>query len=261
MATILLVGVAHADVMTVDGWYNPDEGYTQGQWIDFVLDGSGEVIREGQLWWHEDVAGDVYVAFIEPRLVCNNTYGKNTVDWGTEKHTFKQLKDSDAAQFVFSNSNGEIVLDITLDYLYEVAPGRYDSGINGKDALVSAGSKSWVLESASSLDYNFNVLGHVLTVDSPATYGNDSTTNPDAYTTVDPNYSDWVFHMMYEMKISAAAFGPSGFGEVTIGEAHNSPMAKSGQYVPDGKIPEPSTLALLAVGGLGLFLRRRRTGQ
>ncbi len=260
MATILLVGVAQADVMTVDGWYNPNEGYAEGQWIDFVLDGSGEVIHEGQLWWHEDASGDVYVAFIEPRLVCNNTYGANCVDWEpANNHTFDHLLQSDLAQFVFSDEDGNIVLDITLDYLYQTADG-YSSGIDGKDAAIALGQRSWVLDSATSLDYNFNVLGHVLTVDSPATLGTDSTINPNAYTTLDPSYSDWVFNMMYEMRISADAFGPSGFGGVTIGEVHNSPVSELGRYVPDGKVPEPSTLALLAVGGLGLFLRRRRTG-
>ena len=262
VAAIMLASFSFAAMMTVDGWYDPTEGYTYGQYIDFKLDGSGEIIRDSELWWHEDAAGDVYVAFFEPLRVCNNTYGANTVDWGTSTHDFKQLVGSDKAQFLFTNSNGDIVLDLTLDYLYETGKGTgvYDSGMGGKETAVGVGDASWVLDAATSLDYNLNDLGHYLTVDSPETVGDDSTTNPNAYDTVNPTYSDWVFEIMYEMKISSSAFGASGFSGVSIGGIHNSPST-DGQYIPNGPVPEPSTLVLFAIGGVGLIMRRRRNKE
>jgi len=147
-----------------------------------------------------------------------------------------------------------VVLDVTVDYISETSKGSgvYASlGVSGGDGEVNAGSASDVLEWGSSLDYNFNTLGHVLTDDSPAT---------DEDYAGNPLFPGWVFEVAYELRIAGSAFGGDGFGGVEIPIVHDSPnkIGKNKVYPDiDGAIPEPAALGVLVLGGVGMLRRRR----
>lgn len=246
----------------VDGRLDPSEGYFQGRSVNFAVEKVTTIVPGGELWVHEDVlTGDVTVLFTQPLTLVDNTYGDNAVGWGKgvapsgKNHNFKDLKGSDNAQFVFTDGAGDTVLDVIMDYISETSEdsGVFRSlGVTGGDGGVNAGSAASVLQWGTSLDYNFNALGLVLTEDSPAT---------DASYTENPLYQGWVFEVTYELRVSGSAFGPEGFGEVSISRVHDSPnkIGKNKVY-PDinGAIPELGTIGLLALGAIGVLVRRRR---
>ena len=254
---LLAISVQATAAPVIDGRFDPNEGYNLVGEISFAVEKTDIIVRDGELWTHQDPStGDLSVYFLQPVTLVDNTYGDNTIGWGRgvapsgKNHNFKDLIGSDKAQFVFADGQGNIVLDITTDYFSETAKesGIYDSmGVTGsRDGAVYIGSAADVLAWSSSLDYNFNVLGHVLTMDSPAT---------DLNYTENPGYQGWIFEVGYELRIAGSVFGSNGFGDVTIPIVHDSPNKIGGNKVYP--TPEPTTMLLLAAG-IPLFLKRRR---
>ena len=108
----------------------------------------------------------------------------------------------------------------------------------------------YLLAWGTSLDYNFNTLGHVLTQDSPAT---------DQHYTENPDFPGWVFDVVYEFKVDGALFAANGFGGLAVPVIHDSPnkIGKNKVYTQiDGVIPEPATIALLGFGSLACLRRK-----
>ena len=253
---VVLVAAEACGAPIVDGRFDSGEGYTSGIWLNFAVEDTDTIVSGGNLWLHQDPGtGDVFVAFMQPLTLVDNTYGAGSIGWGDDapsgkNHNFKDLTGSDKAQFQVTDHAGNTVLDVTLDYMSETSKGSgiYASlGVTGGDGNVEVGSADDVLEWGTSIDYNFNTLGFVLTEDSPAT--------DDAYTE-NPDFAGWVYDVIYEMRVSAGVFGDNGFGGVTIPIVHDSPN-KIGKNKVYPETPEPATLALLAFGG-GLMLIRRR---
>ena len=256
-----IAGIASATPI-VDGWLDPGEGYLQGWFVEFAVERTVGTVTGGQLWVYEDAGtGDVTALFSQPLTLVDNTYGENSIGWGKgvapsgKNHNFKDLLGSDKAQSVFTDGAGETVLDVTIDYISETSEGSgvYATlGVTGGDGDVDMGSASDVLAVGTSLDYNFNTLGHVLTEDSPAT---------DEDYTENPVYAGWVFEVVYEIRVKGDIFGEDGFGEVSIPIVHDSPnkIGKNKVYPdPGDPIPEPMTLGLLGLGAAGVLLRRHR---
>jgi len=257
---VVLVAAEACGAPIVDGRFDSGEGYTSGRWLNFAVERTDTIVSGGQLWLHQDLGtGDVFLAFTQPLILVDNTYGAGSIGWGDnapsgKNHNFKDLAGSDKAQFQFTDNAGNTVLDVTLDYMSETSKrsGTYASlGVTGGDGNVEVGSAADVLEWGTSLDYNFNTLGFVLTEDSPAT--------DDAYTE-NPDFAGWVYDVIYEMRVSAGVFGDNGFGDVTIPIVHDSPnkIGKNKVYPGGGgTLPEPATIALLVFGGLMLIRRRK----
>ncbi len=263
-ALVAIFTTRFASAIVVDGFFDPNEGYTQSQSIYFGNSMTGGLIPDpGRMYWHVDSAtGDVFAAFIMPRSINDNTYGTNAIGWpaskgGTPlvtggKHNFSDLVGSDKGQFDFYDGTGKKVLSFNLDYISATSksPSGYDSlGVTGGDGKMLTGSASYVMEWGTSLDYNFNVLGYVLTTNSPSAQpvldasGKIDYSQP--YINVDPNYAGWVFDLVYEVKVCGEVFGPAGFGSVNFPTAHNSPSKYGQNTIP--QIPEPATALIGAM--------------
>lgn len=185
----------------------------------------------GTLYWGVDAQGNVTVRYDQSRGINDNSYGTNIVQW-PRAHNFTDLVGSDKAQFVFRNAAGAIVLDFALDYLSTASgtsSGYKSLGATGGDGRMNAGQASWILWWDTSLAQNLNDTGYCvarncagggtnLLANSPPTVAPDSYALPAG-----SPYVAWNFTDAYYMRISAAAFGTSGFGSVMVGEVHDSP--------------------------------------
>jgi hypothetical protein len=248
--------------------------------LNFQLQNGSMVQDPGTLAWTTDAAGNVYVAFVQPLSINDNTYGTNAIGWGHQGHKFGDLTGSDKAQFNFTNGAGQTFI-YTLDYLSQTssAPSGYASlGVTGGDGSVARdnfssvphgttvhGASSDVLAFGTSLGYNLNHLGFSqFTTNSPAT---TATLNPDGSINYAHGYANptnapgWVYNVEYEVEIAASAFGPSGFAGVTVPAAHDSP-SKVGQSTipvcPTCVVPEAGTyIAGLFAIGIALASRRK----
>ena len=257
LAAILVTAEAFGSPI-MDGRFDPAEGYTSGQWLHLTVERSDAIVPDGQLWLHQNAGtGDVFVALTMPTVLVDNTYGDNSIGWGKDvapsgkNHNFKDLLGSDKAQFTFTDGAGNIVLDVVFDYMSEVSKGSgtYASlGVTGGDGEVQTGSAASVLNWGTSLDYNFNALGFVLTQDSPET-DDDYTENPD--------FPGWAWDVAYELQVAGSLFADNGFGGVDVPIVHISPN-KIGKNKVYTETPEPATIALLAFGAGVMMLRRRR---
>lgn len=260
-----------ASAVVVDGFFDPNEGYTNVTSLMFQLDNGTMVKDPGTLAWTTDSQGNVFIAFVQPLSINDNTYGANSIGWDSGKkggsHTFSNLTGSDKAVFNLTNGAGQS-FTYTLDYISQSssAPSGYASlGVTGGDGSVGGGKKGStgggsatdVLKWGSSLDYNLNKLGFKsFTVDSPAT---TASKNPDGSIDYSKGYANpasapgWVYNIEYELEISAAAFGPSGFAGVTVPFAHDSP-SKFGQNTII-VVPEATNylVGLAAIVFAGLF--------
>jgi len=262
---LLVISAQSIAAPVVDGRLDPSEGYSSGNWVSFTVERSDIIVTDGQLWTYEDAAtGDVSVYFRQPLTLVDNTYGDNAIGWGKntapsgKNHNFKDLKGSDKAEMSFTNAHGETVLEITMDYISETFKGSgvYGClGVIGGDGSVDFGPAAGVQAVGSSLAYNFNVLNHVLTEDSPLT---------DANYTENPAYPGWIFEVGYELRIAGETFGASGFGDVCVPVVHDSPnkIGKNKVFPEVGSpVPEPATMVLLAFALPTLLKRRRRQAR
>jgi hypothetical protein len=248
-------------VPVVDGCFDPGEGYNHGAFVILEVEGVGQHTDDGVLRLYQDpLTNDLYVNFIQPLTLIDNTYGKNSIGWGDDAlsgkhHNFKDLIGSDSARFTITNGADNIVFDFKFDYISTsyTAPSGYASlGVTGGDGDIYLGIPDQLLDWGTSLDYNFNVLGHVLIQDSPLT---------DENYTENPSYPGWVFEIIYEFKIDGILFSTNGLGSVSIPIIHASPNKMGGNKVyptvTSVCAPEPAILTLLGLGVLLLRQRRR----
>jgi len=253
---------------TVDGRFAPGEGYTTGNYLNFEVEDVGLVAPQGQLWMHQGPDSSLYVAFIQPVALVDNSYGANSIGWESSapsgrNHSFRDLKGSDDATFRINFGSGHEFV-FTLDYIEETSRG---SGVYASEEREPRGEydpsgtydtyQSYVTEFGTSLDYNFNTLGYVLTEDSPLA--------DDDYSNVDPAYAGWLFEVSYEFKIDGNLFDTYGaFAGLDIIVVHDSPnkLGRNKVYPetdgPIDPIPAPGALVLAGIGvGLTGRLRRR----
>jgi len=266
---------------TVDGKFDPSEGYTTGYSVNFEID-NGATASGGQLWFDQDENDDVYIAFIQPKTLVDNSYGENAIGWPGDNHSFKHLATSDNAQFVLK-SDGDTVLDFTLDYLDgdRQVNQPYNSGLvddSGallQNAEIATGFNSDVIAAATSLQYNWDVFGG----EYPQYFG-DRANSPAAdenYDVADPDLSDWIFDVIYEVKVDGRLIisSPGGtfdISQLSIDVVHNSPTKlggdkvypEFGEPIPGGgtePIPEPATMLLLGPGIIGLGIFRKNLNR
>lgn len=260
LSILLVLGISsNASAVTVDGIFNPNEGYTNVQPLFFQLQSGTMVQNPGTLAWTTDAAGNVFVAFVQPLSINDNTYGANAIGWGSKKHSFSDLTGSDKAQFNFTNGAGQMFI-YTLDYISQskTTPSGYASlGVTGGDGSVAknnakggqngGGQVADVLAWGTSLAYNLNILGHKsFTTDSPATTPRHL--NADGTIDYSQGYNDpasapgWRYEIAYEIEIAASAFGPSGFSGVTVPFAHDSPSKFGENQIIT--VPEPGNYAV-----------------
>jgi len=195
---------------------------------------------KGVTTYSVDSEGDVTVIVTQSRDLNDNSYGVNSINWGSKVHKFSDLTHSDKMEFRFTDKTGKTVLDFYSDYISEstnTISGYSSLGPNGGDGSMIFGSSSMVLGWDSSMAQNLNTLGYFagkvqvispgapnLLIDSPKTIPSSS------YTLVSP-FTDWNFDDTYIVKISHLAF-PGGFVsggyKVTNPDFHNSPAKECG---------------------------------
>ncbi|WP_242515826.1 hypothetical protein [Sorangium cellulosum] len=185
---------------------------------------------------------------LNPAFV-DNTYGATAVGWGGDAqpgggpkpkghkgHTFKDLVGSDKAQFQMTDGRGELVLDFFVDYLSadEAKPSGYGSlGVLGGEGKMLLGDAGAVVAATTSLDRDLNACGYgAYVVDSPET--------DEAYTP-HPETPGWDYRVVYDVWVSASAFGAAGFGDATISYVHASPSKYPSDTVTVTPGPCPPT--------------------
>ena len=178
--------------------------------VRMCMDVNGQTIEVGTLYIELLSGGDVKVTYVQSRNVVDNTYGVNAVGY---KHNFSDLVGSDKAEFVFTNGDGQKVLDFYADYITQDSsqPSGYGTkGVTGGDGKMILGLAANVLSVNTSLSDNLNLRGFSpgYTVNSPA---------PEA------NYPTWDYYDSYTVVVSGGAFGSSGFGSVAVPYVHDSP--------------------------------------
>jgi hypothetical protein len=136
----------------------------------------------------------------------------------TGAHSFKDLVESDHAEFKLSDAAGALVLHFKADYISatQSIPATYESlGVSGGDGKMISGSASDIVAVSTSLARNLNECGlGSYTVSSPAT---------DANYTPNPAAPDWDYRVVYDVWVKADAFGSDGFGEAVVDFVHASP--------------------------------------
>jgi len=150
----------------------------------------------------------------------DNTYGDTAVGWDfrDKGHTFQDLARSDHADVVLLDAQGDVVFDLSLDYISEVPTascGWGSLGPFGGDGKIRAGDPNAILAWSSSLDRNLNERGYCDYLDNSPATDQSCTPNNDA-----PN---WDYRIVYELWVRRDAFSPIGFGTAHMDAVHASP--------------------------------------
>lgn len=262
LAAISFAAPASA-VPTIDGFVQGfAEGYDQGWNISFELD-SGDLIPGGELFML-DTSERLYVGFIAPLDINDNTYGANVAsDWGSTEHTLKKLEGSDKWELEDFPVQGGDDLEIKLDYIEEDG-GVYDARVEKfkQDGNLDASA----IEFETSLSYNYEILGLTQYFendddDSPSMSGGDYMFDAPA--------QQWIPHIMFEWSIGKDAFdGTFGAQDLlnNTGMFHMSPNKLDQNALPlipttpidPTSAPVPGTMFLLSLGLAGLAVSTRR---
>ncbi len=156
----------------------------------------------------------------------DNTYGENSIGWGSKGHTFSNLLGSDKLALALYDKSNSLKMQFYMDYFTAStsAPSGYKClGVTGGEGSMVVGNVSDIISVTTSLDKNFNEYGYVLPLSSPAT---------DANYTPNPSYPNWDYDVWYEVTIKESAFGAVGFGKPDITYIHASP-SKTGNNSED----------------------------
>ncbi|HTB73949.1 MAG TPA: hypothetical protein VK762_11930 [Polyangiaceae bacterium] len=153
---------------------------------------------------------------------------------GPGGHTFKDLVESDHAEFDLSDGAGRAVLSFDLDYISadSSAPSGYATlGVSGGDGKMLSGDSTAIVYASTSLARDLNACGDSsYTTDSPAT---------DSTYTANPLAPNWDYRVVYDVWVKSSAFA-AGFGEATIPYVHASPSKLSATLpVNPGPCPPP----------------------
>jgi hypothetical protein len=213
------------DPPIVDGKY--DDIYNISPDSDVVCynDPSGTLF--GKLaTFYQPTADAVYMVLAIDKDFVDNTYGVNAIGWPSG-HSFSQLVGSDHAQFYGYNAAGATVLDFKLDYitLSSGTPSGYASlGVSGGDGRMNIGSAASIQEWGTSLAYSLNNTGYCTGGNCSAAGTNLLVNSPltNQFYTPNPTYPDWIYDVIYEIKINKNAF-TGGFGSIQIPYIHASP--------------------------------------
>lgn len=265
-----LAAPAAAATITVDGRFDPNEGYTQTFSLPFYAEDGKTYYGTMYQYVGED---SVYQAWVLPLEVNDTSYGSTSLqdpfNWpGGKGRTFGQIVGSDMAQLTYLDSMGKVILDAFVDNLakYEMKDGSAEyrsagvtttsddpnvSKVRQSDGSVATGSALSFINVATSFQYNYN-LGP------DAAKGNLNPNSPTGLT-------GWIDQVIYEVEIDRLALGTDFVSVMKL--AHMSPekiglksIGPPTETTPPGggNVPEPGTMLLMGSALAGLAWRRSR---
>lgn len=207
----------------------------------------------------EVVNGEEYVhirVIFDPDFV-DTVYGECSAETGWSEmrgHTFRDLVGSDHTELMLYNCDDELSMHMKVDFIsedVESACGYANLGVTGGEGEVFVGSAEDVLAVGTSIDRNLNGCGYC---DDEATLEPMMGKDKDAEQPQSPCPSaegyapseeapEWDFRMVYELWISADAFGDAGFCRPVIESVHASPAKSEENTIivePDDCPPPPN---------------------